>query len=194
MNTMNKHKPIVTTNTPAKQKGVVLVVSLLFLIIVTMIATTGMENTILEERMAGNLEDYSLAFQAAEAALDEAEEWLEAQVNLPAQVSSGTGGVDVWSTTALEVSGDTRWWLDTGDTWWGSSGAAESLTGMTPIVAIDPQYVIDQYATTLRGQTLTIGTGEDEPLRIVHRITARGVGGNENVAVLLQSTYVRPYD
>ena len=60
----------------SRQRGVVLVTGLIFLVILTLLGVTAMQTTILEERMAGNLRDENLAFQAAEAALREGELFL----------------------------------------------------------------------------------------------------------------------
>ncbi len=55
------------------QAGVVLVIGLIILLVLTLIGVSGMQNTSLEEKMAGNLRDRNLAFQAAEAAMRDAE-------------------------------------------------------------------------------------------------------------------------
>lgn len=52
-----------------KQSGAVLAISLIMLLLLTLIGTTGMSVTSLEEKMAGNMRDRNLAFQAAESAL-----------------------------------------------------------------------------------------------------------------------------
>lgn len=49
--------------------GAVLLVSLVMLLLLTLIGLAGMRLVQLEERMAGNLRDRQMAFQAAEAAL-----------------------------------------------------------------------------------------------------------------------------
>ncbi|MBD9679049.1 hypothetical protein IB274_20245 [Pseudomonas sp. PDM18] len=49
--------------------GAVLLVSLVMLLLLTLIGLAGMHMVQLEERMAGNLRDRQMAFQAAEAAL-----------------------------------------------------------------------------------------------------------------------------
>jgi type IV pilus assembly protein PilX len=49
--------------------GAVLLVSLVMLLLLTLIGLAGMRMVQLEERMAGNLRDRQMAFQAAEAAL-----------------------------------------------------------------------------------------------------------------------------
>ena len=55
-----------------RQRGVVLIETLLFLVILTMLGVTAMSGTTMEERMAGNARDGSIALQAAEAALRDA--------------------------------------------------------------------------------------------------------------------------
>lgn len=51
------------------ERGAVLLVSLVMLLLLTLIGLAGMRMVQLEERMAGNLRDRQMAFQAAEAAL-----------------------------------------------------------------------------------------------------------------------------
>ena len=58
------------------ETGAVLVVSLLFLLVLTLIGLTGMQVTSLEEKMSGNMRDRNLAFQAAESALRAGEMYL----------------------------------------------------------------------------------------------------------------------
>lgn len=62
---------------PAAQHGIVLVTALVFLLLLTMLATGSMRDTTLQERMAGNLRDRSLALQAAalSATLESAHDW-----------------------------------------------------------------------------------------------------------------------
>jgi len=61
------------SRTPRAERGAVLVVSLMFLVVLTLLALTSMSGTTLEERMAGQYRDLNLAFQSAEAALRDAE-------------------------------------------------------------------------------------------------------------------------
>lgn len=56
-----------------RQSGMVLIVSLFIMVLLIIIGVSGMKVTGLEEKMAGNDRDQSLAFQAAETALREAE-------------------------------------------------------------------------------------------------------------------------
>ena len=72
-----------------RQNGAVLIFCLVFLAILTALGITGMESTILEERMSGNMRDFNLAFQAAESALKNGEGWLDGQINLPITSTDG---------------------------------------------------------------------------------------------------------
>ncbi len=55
------------------QYGAVMIVSLVLLVVLTLLGITGSQFAGLEEKMAGNLRDYNIAFQAAEAGLRDAE-------------------------------------------------------------------------------------------------------------------------
>lgn len=57
------------------QTGVVLVIGLVFLVLMTIIGTTAMQSSILNERMASNAGMHAQAFSAAEAALREGEKF-----------------------------------------------------------------------------------------------------------------------
>lgn len=60
----------------SSQRGAVLIVSLIFLLLMTIIGVTTMQTTTLQERMAGNTRDMNIALQASETALRDAEAWL----------------------------------------------------------------------------------------------------------------------
>lgn len=57
----------------SKEKGVALIISLIFLLMLSLIAVSSMQGTTIQEKMSGNLRDSYSAFNAAEAALLEGE-------------------------------------------------------------------------------------------------------------------------
>jgi type IV pilus assembly protein PilX len=175
---------------PHKQHGAVLILCLVFLTVLTLMAMSGMDTSVTEERMAGNMQDYNQAFEAAEVAMETAEGWLADQLDLPTANSAGTA--DVWTVNGPDPDTDTVfWWAERDSTWWGTN--AEISSGLQQ-VAQQPQYVIEEYFVSTDGQNLAQGTGELPTTRVLHRITARGVGSSGNSEVMLQSTYIRPYD
>lgn len=162
-----------------RQNGAVLVFCLVFLAILTLMGVSGMESTILEERMSGNMQDYNTAFQAAESALKVGEAWLGGENTRPA--TSSNGSTVVWQVDAMDPdTGDTtEWWADSARdaSWW--SANAETTTGLQGVAA-QAEYIIEEYRTA--------GT------KVFHRITARGIGANSTTAVKMQSIFAKTYN
>ena len=165
---------------------------LVFLAVLTVMGVSGMESTILEERMSSNMRDHNLAFQAAESALKNAEAWLSIQVTLP--ITSTNGTTPVWVEDSMDPAADGQYWWDHVNitpTWWTNNGIA--IAGVDA-VASQPRYLIEQYHTADSGQSIAIGGGETTVPRVFHRITTRAVGINATTQISLQSTFVKPYD
>jgi len=74
----------------SRERGAILIVTLLFLVILTMLGVTAMSGTTMEERMAGNARDGAIALQAAESALRDARRDLNAISATDAGVRRGT--------------------------------------------------------------------------------------------------------
>ena len=72
-----------TASLPAAQAGAALMMALIFLTLMTLLGTAAMRGSSLQEQMAGNSRDWNLAFQASEAALREAENFLRVTPALP---------------------------------------------------------------------------------------------------------------
>lgn len=184
------------SNLPGRrtQQGAILIFCLVFLLVLTTMGVASMESTILEERMAGNMQDHNAAFQAAESSLQAAESWLIAQTLWPA--TSTDGSTTVWDLNAMDPddSDALHWWEDAdrqAADWW--EGNAEEVAGVDGLASA-PRYTVEELATINAGQSLAIGTGVQNRVRVFHRITARGVGTSNAAVVRLQSTYVKAYE
>ena len=70
---MNSQQPILHLRHAANQRGAVLVVSLMILLVMTIISITALRTTSMDEKMASNARQQQIAFNAAEVALREAE-------------------------------------------------------------------------------------------------------------------------
>src|SRR6056297_1077089 len=60
-----------------RQSGIVLPIVMILMVILGVLAVSGMDDTAMQERMAGNLRDREVAFQAAESALRMGEGWIQ---------------------------------------------------------------------------------------------------------------------
>ena len=183
------------------QSGMALIVSLVLLLSMTLLALAAIQNTSLEERMAGNVRAENIALQAAESALREAEAELGALSAVPT-----AGGALV----SVAIPG--AWWFDTTSDHWGDKGIpassslvyvlsagedsdALSLAGEdSDALSLDgdraPLYVIEDQGYARSG--LVVGQQQDTVNQGYRfRITARGLDAGGRGEVFLQSRYVR---
>lgn len=100
---------------PLHQTGAALIVGLVMLLVMTMIGVSAMQTNLLEEKMAGNYRDRDLAFQAAEAALRDAEADIETsgRTNFDADEPKGVvlGAYTGTAPLAL-VACQPRYWIE----------------------------------------------------------------------------------
>ena len=171
------------------QRGATLVIALILLLIMTVVALSGVETVTLEEKMTANTYDRSLAFQSAEAGLRVGE-----AIAL-AQSENSNAGFD--SEGIYTDSGNTcgaspcqnglcsqpdkdcpdRWLDSNFNGWQTASGSNIGSMGSSA------QFFIEY-----------LGTYQDintsQPERYSHyRVTARSNQGTERATVMLQSIY-----
>lgn len=172
--------------TGAKQKGVVLITGIIFLVILTILVLAIMRSATLEERMSGNARNRQLALQAAEAVLRDAED------SLFSATSTFTTDFEATDFSSACTNGlctrpaaNTYRWK-TAATWGATtsrsfatpaSGTAFSLAG----VPSQPRYIVEYFGSE-GGQVQKICP------KLLFRVTARGVG-NDSSVVYLQNTY-----
>ncbi|WP_369600322.1 PilX N-terminal domain-containing pilus assembly protein [Hahella sp. SMD15-11] len=161
------------TRTNLHQRGVVLIVVLLFLLALSLLAVSTTRSISDEERLAGySRQDYQ-AFEAAEAALSAAERYLGGAalgkfegkdgryhyINAPAPAATQATLTDMVAVTAYTGTGTAH-------------------------------YMIEELAPTI-GQPDSAASDQPYTERRVFRITARGSAPGSAAPVLLQATFIR---
>lgn len=174
-----------------KQRGAVLIISLIMLLLMTILGLAAMRTSLFEEKMAANSRDQTLAFQATEIALRDAETWLMSQATEP--LPTNDGGNRVWNADILDPDADNAigWWQEPtrNAAWWNSNG--EPFTQTVDNVRSSPTTIVEyhQYIS----DDLVVGDGNAESGRVFYRVTAKGTGGSDQSRVLLQSTTAKRY-
>jgi type IV pilus assembly protein PilX len=174
-----------------RQRGFSLIMVLIFLVLLTILGVTAMQTSTLEERMAGNLRNENLAFQAAESALREAEAFLS-EVTLPSFDTTTSATPGLYHTQNNPWGG-----RDNPQAWAGwaqapSTHAYRVYSGTLQGVATAPRYVIEQLPPVPVDPESSVKLGEGVgQFAQVFRITARGTGGSDNAVVFLQTTFWR---
>lgn len=173
-----------------KQQGAVLAVSLIFLLVLTLLGIAGMQSTIMEEKMSGNMRDKALAFQASESGLINGERHSQGLLSSTSPfLANCTGGLCLPSSSATTV------WNDTAKVNWGTAtntfayGVTVAATNLG-LVSAQPQYIVELLPEPPKsaGQSLAVGKGASFPVEIF-RVTSRGVGGSVNSPVMVQSVF-----
>lgn len=160
----------------SRQQGVALIVALVFLGVLALLGVTIARNSSMEERMAGNTRDRDLAFQAAEAALKDAEADL-----FPGLLANAFDGSTAGLIAYAAGNNDPAYWKA-----YDWNGASQEATVALANVETKPRYVIEKKPNTIIPPVPPSVT----PTTVQHfRVTARGVGATADTVVILQSEY-----
>jgi type IV pilus assembly protein PilX len=179
---------------PASQRGAVLVVSLLLLLVMTLLGLGASQSTRLQERMAGNQRDLELAMQGAEASLRAAEALLEPGRSVMTCVAAGVTCeayemgtlVNTSTNVALDLARQSdEWW----ERWGRQYATSADLPSILPSVK-DPPEFINERVGELR-DSFGVGGPYLNVVRDFHRATARSSGMTNTAEVVVQSTYSR---
>ncbi len=176
----------ISTNSKIRQKGAVLIVSLLMLLVMTVLGLAAMQMTRFEERMAGNSRDINVAFQGAEAGLRDAEERLRLLSARP--LACVTPPCVVWQSDTLAAN---KRDLNLG--WWTTNAREYGTAGTQEVTdsARDPMVVIEEIGEV--NDSLTAGHGPAMGVRVFYRVTASSAGAAADTEAVLESTYTRPF-
>lgn len=175
------------------QRGVALVVGLIFVLVTTIIAIVAIGSTILQERMTGGQRNDSLAQQGAESALRGAELSLWNTYIDSDGRDAPTGTYD-----AEPLNGDARTFRETSG--WVANGLAYTRIDYDAITANagsgrldrDPHFIIERLPGTgcLEAHCGGSGSGSGAVgMTDYFRITARATGGDARVIRSNESVY-----
>lgn len=199
-----------------RQSGSALIIGLTILMVILILGTAGMRTTIMEEKMAGNVRDYNIAFQAAESALKDGEvdvlnvdpvnnnPLAGRSPSFPADddfstdcnvADSQRNGLCLPSTTSQPKWLTIDWKASTNKPYrqYGDHTTIDGVdTPLLPSVSAQPRYIIEFLGSG--GGSLAIG-GAPRPVNKYYRVTAQGYGVATTdtleplARVMLQSTY-----
>jgi type IV pilus assembly protein PilX len=166
MNKISKH-----------QSGAVLIVSLIMLLLLTLIGASSIQTTSLEEKMAGNLRDRNLAFQAAESALNVAEASLDPPNTLPTFTDVGTEGFYSETSTIPTPTAILT------DSFWTTNPKKTSTVTNLGNNILTPLYIIQKIPAACFTPPCTVMPASP------YKITVRATGASTSTVVILQTIY-----
>lgn len=168
------------------QRGVTLIIVMLLLLVSMIMALAGLRTANLEERIAGNTRERQVAFQAAEAALRDAEQVISTNTagpftplrptrfdaTCPTGLCRSTPAAPLWTSFTSADWTSTKSW---------SYGAVTGAAAMADVSTV-PRFVIE-YQGTL--QPIEPG----KPCVALFLVTARATGTGAGSLVVLQTVY-----
>ena len=176
----------------ARQRGLVLVSSLLLLLVVTVLAVAIFRNFGIEEKIAGNQREKQRALHAAESAQQYAEWWL----------SSGTGVTTPVICNAVvpavngQVCANTLPSIVTNQNVanlpWTIGGVPVGVTYAPPNMQFNVAGGVNQYFQTPLFYISYLGTTADSTtsnFKLLYQVDAVGYGGSQNAVAVVESTY-----
>lgn len=188
-----------------RQKGVVLITALIFLLLITILAISASGTSLLQQKLAGGLRNAQLADWSAESALRGAEWRLwRASADPSTRMVCGSSSLatcypytPVLNPTVLAFRMSTGW-VTTGATTYAPVDYRTASSDSTFGLKNNPVYIIEDLGLELppnagvqheSGATGAQGAGYTSTNRHVYRITARGMGNNENAIRVLETTF-----
>lgn len=176
------------------QTGMSLFPAMIFLLVLAIIGVAVLNNTLMQEKMAGNAKDSNIAFQAAEAGLRDAEADVVKNVTSGTVFSSScvSGLCTPPSTWPTPLSIDISKAIDWGNTdvrrIYGSQTGAAAL----PDVAAQPLYVIEKLSglAVSPGDSVGLGIAPPGSGGAAYRLTVLATGARSETHVVLQSTFL----
>lgn len=180
------------TKNLSKKTGFTLVTAMTFLFALLLLALASSRSGMMQERMVGNSKDVNLAFQAAEAALRDAE--MDVMNNLtpntlfttvcdnglclPATMQTPASTTPIWDSIDWENSNNIR-----------SYGQYTGSSNL-PDVYAQPKYIIEKLSSIGASTGESIGMGVQPVITgQAYRITVLAIGARNETRVTLQSIF-----
>lgn len=200
-----------SSNPSSRERGVVLVMALVFLLLLTTLSIGASRHALQQQRMAGGLRNAQLAEMGAESALRGAEWrlWMASASAAPMRCGN-TVLTDCYlhdpsavPIEAVRVFRTSDGWVSGYGTEYGTShGGVDFTTSASgdghAALAKRPRYLIEDLGPELppdtgvqheSGATGAGSAGYASTSRHIYRITARSTGGNANTVRVLESTF-----
>lgn len=192
-----------------RQRGVVLFLAMIFLVLLTILAVTASSTSVMQERMTGGMRNLQLGLMGAESAVRGGEDILwsiqfDAGSPLPPCISESDGSDCAYKPNPdgslfpiVQRFRTSREWLDPatdGARAYGRALTALSGSGETASLAEQPRIMIEYLGSQAKpfrqgGSKLAEKAGARAGEHVTYRITARSQGGTDAVVRVAESYF-----
>ncbi len=199
-------RPVRQSVSVSSQRGAVMIIALIFLLLLTLLAVSASGNSLLQQRMSGGLRNAQQAQMSAETALRGAE-WklwsgsngatkrLHCGTTVPGECYTFDASTPISAVVKFRTQAG---WVTEGATaYTGISSDVDYTALANGSLAKNPLYIIEDMGPELPPGTIgslhesgsTGSHGNAGIGRHIYRITARASGGNGNTVRVLETTF-----
>jgi Tfp pilus assembly protein PilX len=173
------------------QTGMVLLLCLIFLMALTLLGLSASADTILQSKLASNLQESERARQSALLALSWAENWmLKFDGPPPESCSAGCDGLTLHTSGGLPRHPESEsysWWLQNGHEAGIDPLSGERLVTLSSNSIHAPLWIIEA------AHTISVDEGVSPESQTWYRILARGSGQTDTAVSIIESVIVRSW-
>ncbi|HET7921615.1 MAG TPA: PilX N-terminal domain-containing pilus assembly protein [Gammaproteobacteria bacterium] len=171
------------TGPHARERGVVLVITLILLLVLTLVGLAATTSTSLEEKMTANQRDTQIAFQAAEAALRNGESVLTQAAAGPFDNTKG-----MFNATTSSITDFVAYATDS-TTVWDNTNSVVYSGDLDPAPDSAPRFFIVQTTMTTQSTGASLAADQPQVSTPIYMVFARGVGLSGKSVVVLETTF-----
>ena len=170
-----------------KQSGAVLIVSLIILFMLTVLVLSGIQSTLMQEKMTSAIRDSHISLEIAESGLLDAESMIENLTSV--NTFTGTGGLYSENSGPEDIFTDSTWTDNS------TIAATTEIAGAGLVSRYFVEYLgvltLDQDLSTLNttGYGTTTGGGDIHGFKIV----SRSVGKDGNTEKIVVGYYAKSF-
>lgn len=164
-----------------KQAGSVLIIGMLLLLMMTLLGLITTSETRTDARITSNTVDRAIAFQAAEAALRDAESTIQCyeSTNPDTCSTACTGDEFFYDTDEDPPTDDSKW-----------NTACDSGVDI-PDISDPPLYIIDKLdPSSIYGGYVVVGEVYHSRTKSIYRVTVLSYGRSSDTQVILETTFI----
>jgi len=180
---------------PGRQRGAVLLVGLMVLVVLALLGVAYSQVAVIQERLAGNFKDLSLAFQASESSSRWGMSWLQ---SLGGEVLSRPFpcNADCDESTPVREAGFYPAHPGPKNEYWDSAGVygirpidGEDMSYAVALVHEQPKYVMEQQFF-MRDDL----AGDPQKGVAFYRVTAKGIGARPNSDAIVTAVIAKRFE
>jgi type IV pilus assembly protein PilX len=166
-----------------KQNGFILIISLIFLVIISMLGIAMFSGVTMDEKMSGNLREKNRSLDAAQTTLNAVQGWLTIRSNIMMGNSVNIGVACTTSTTQPAICSNALTDPTQPDLW------PFSATYQPPGMSVSALGGVNTYSANTKYHIRFLGYDDGNPLVGLYQITAAAYGGDSTAISVVRAVY-----